>query len=163
MPITYSTNLSNSLIALLLVVVANSTPWLAGRLWGRESLPLDGGLTLWDGQRLFGDHKTWRGLAIGSVVTALVALLFGKSFWLGLGFGALSLVGDAFSSCVKRRLNLKPGSDVTGLDQLPEALLPTLIFASPLQLDWRGCVTVALTFMLLNRVLIGLRRRSKPN
>ncbi len=137
--------------ALLLVMVANSVPWLAGRVMPqRWATPLDGGIVLWDGGRLFGDHKTWRGVLAGSLATGVAAALWGFGFLFGVGFGALSLLGDALSSSVKRRLRLRPGAEVPVIDQLPEALLPLFAFAPVLHLNWRTCIWVSLVFMLLD-------------
>jgi CDP-archaeol synthase len=152
-------NFWNSVAALLLVIIANLVPWLVGRVVShRWSAPLDCGLVLRDGQRLLGSHKTWRGLLAGSLAAGLLAQLLGLGFTLGIGFGALSLLGDALSSSIKRRLRRSPGSDVPGLDQLPEALLPLLVFAPSLYLNWQSCLTVALIFMALGISLTQLRR-----
>jgi hypothetical protein len=65
LPLTY---------ALLLLIVANLLPWAVGRACAsRWNAPLDFGLTLRDGRRLLGGHKTWRGVAAsiaGCAVTA---------------------------------------------------------------------------------------------
>jgi CDP-2,3-bis-(O-geranylgeranyl)-sn-glycerol synthase len=119
---------SSAASALLLVCIASSAAWAASRALGpRLDAPLDFGLALPDGQRLFGDHKTWRGLAAGVLACALAATLLGFPMTTGAGFGAAALAGDALSSALKRRLALRPGTDVIGIDQLPEALLPLLL------------------------------------
>jgi hypothetical protein len=146
------------LSALLLVVVANTAPWAAARLFGgRYAWPLDCGATLSDGTQVLGSHKTWRGFLAGAFGCALTARLLGDSFLLGFGFGALSLVADALSSFVKRRLHLAPGTEVLGLDQLPEALLPLLILSNPLGIGLPGSVLVAIVFLSLNLAFMRLR------
>lgn len=146
--------------ALLLIVAANSTPWLLGHwLAQRWAWPVDGGSKLWDGERLFGAHKTWRGVFVGSLTCGLLAISLGLGFMRGMGFGALSLLGDALSSAIKRRLHLAPGREVPGLDQLPEALLPTWVFSYSLQLGWRDCLLVALVFAALDLSLTRLRHQ----
>ena len=145
--------------ALLLLILANSAPWAVGRLLrGRWAWPLDGGRALRDGKPLLGSHKTWRGLISGAVVCGLVAPLTGLSWQTGAALGALALLGDAFSSAIKRRLALLPGTDVPGLDQLPEALLPLAALAPALQLGVGGVVVVALLFTVLGVLMIRLRR-----
>jgi CDP-2,3-bis-(O-geranylgeranyl)-sn-glycerol synthase len=146
------------LAALLLVVVANMAPWACGRLLrGWWDWPLDGGITLPDGKRLLGDHKTWRGLLAGELACALTALLCGYSLVLGLEFAALSLAADAASSCVKRRLSLSPGAEVPGLDQIPEALVPLYCLAAPLGISLSGAVAIAIIFLCMDRAAEPLR------
>ena len=98
--------------------------------------PIDLGRTLRDGERLFGDGKTWRGLVGGTAGGALLGLLLSAPFlvlassssWslgstvpeaLGasavLAFGAL--LGDLAGAFVKRRMHLPRGAKASGLDQ----------------------------------------------
>ena len=145
------TEVNPNLAALLLVSVANMAPWASGRLLrGRWNWPLDGGITLPDGRRLLGDHKTWRGLVAGEAACALTARLCGYSFALGLEFATLSLAADAASSCVKRRLNLSPGAEVPGLDQIPEALVPLCWLAGSLGISFYGAVAIAAIFLCMD-------------
>jgi hypothetical protein len=89
---------------------ASSAAWAVSRELGKRlAAPLDFGLELADGKRLFGSHKTWRGLAGGILACALVAPLVGLGAATGAASGALALLDDALSSAVKRRLALPPG------------------------------------------------------
>ncbi len=147
--------------ALLLLILANSLPWLAGRaLNARWAMPLDLGLVLADGQRLLGSHKTWRGLVVAICGCALAAGFSGLHWRTGAALAALSLLGDAFSSLCKRRLALAPGSSVALLDQLPEALLPLLALRSSLGLDPITIAAVAGIFTLLGVVAASLWQRA---
>jgi len=149
--------------ALLLTVVANVLPWAAGRaLPHRWTAPLDGGLRLRDGQRLFGDHKTWKGLLAGVLGCGVTALLTGPGFAVGAGFGALSLAGDALSSAVKRRLALAPGTEIPTLDQLPEALLPSMVLAGALGLGAAEVFASALAFLVLDILVTRIRQGRAP-
>jgi CDP-2,3-bis-(O-geranylgeranyl)-sn-glycerol synthase len=143
--------------ALLLVCIANVVPWAAGRSMRRWAAPLDCGMRLRDGQRLFGDHKTWRGFLLGTLACALVAALVGPGFATGAGVGALSLTGDALSSALKRRLRLAPGSEIAALDQLPEALLPLVVFAGSLGLGAAELVAAPLAFLVLDILVTRVR------
>lgn len=144
---------------MLLTIVANVVPWAAGRAWRqRWSAPLDCGVRLWDGQRLFGDHKTWRGFLLGTLACGLAAVLTGPGFAVGAAFGALSLSGDALSSALKRRLNLAPGTEITGLDQLPEALLPLIVLAGALGLGAVEIAAAAAVFLVLDVLATRIRR-----
>jgi CDP-2,3-bis-(O-geranylgeranyl)-sn-glycerol synthase len=151
------------LSALLLVVVANMAPWASGRLLRRRlALPLDLGLCVRDGTRLLGDHKTWRGLLAGELACALAARLLGYSYLVGIAFAALSLVADAGSSFIKRRLRLSPGAELPALDTLPEALLPLLILAEPLGISSLEALGIALVFLCLDVAARPLRHSSAP-
>jgi len=148
-------------LALLLLCAANIAAWAAGRLCGdRWAAPLDFGIVLGDGERLFGSHKTWRGLLAGTVADAILAAVIGKGFLLGAGFGAASLLGDALSSAVKRRLRTQPGTEVPGLDQVPEALLPLAIFAPALDLGMGMIAAITVVFMLLDIAATRWRHRA---
>jgi CDP-2,3-bis-(O-geranylgeranyl)-sn-glycerol synthase len=150
------------LSALLLLMTANSAPWLAGRLLGeRLAAPIDGGLTLRDGTRLLGSHKTWRGLVVGALAAALVAKVCGYSTMLGLAFGALSLTGDAVSSALKRRLHLAPGAQAPLIDQVLEALLPLLVLRTSLGLTWTDVALVAGAFTALDIAATAIRGRAE--
>jgi CDP-2,3-bis-(O-geranylgeranyl)-sn-glycerol synthase len=151
--------MTRGLAALLLVIVANLAPWAAGRLTPRRwRAPLDGGAELADGRRLLGDHKTWCGLAAGILACAAVARLLRQPLLLGAAFGALALAADAASSFSKRRLRLRPGTEIPGLDQLPEALVPLLVLARPLGLRFTDAIAVASAFMLLDLATLRLRQ-----
>jgi hypothetical protein len=111
---------------------------------------MDLGVVLHDGERLLGSHKTWRGLAAGAIACACVAPLLDIPAAVGAGVGVASLAGDALSSGIKRRLRLPPGANVPGLDQLPEALLPMLLFSNALRLSAAGIAVVAAAFVVAN-------------
>jgi CDP-archaeol synthase len=147
------------LAALLLVIAANTAPWVSGWLLrDRLAQPLDCGVRLSDGARLLGDHKTWRGLCAGECACAIAAGLLGYSFLLGLEFATLSLAADAASSLLKRRLRLAPGAEVPGVDQLPESLVPLWILATPLGISVWGGVVIAMVFLCLDLASGPLRR-----
>ena len=150
----------DDLQAFALLITANVVPVIVGKLAReRAALPLDFGRVLPDGERLFGSHKTWRGLASAVVTCALLASSFDLPVWLGAGFAALSLLADACSSAVKRRMRLKPGSEVLGLDQLAEALVPLLVFSGPLGLQAGEITFVTAAFVLVDAATAGLRHR----
>jgi hypothetical protein len=145
--------------ALLLLVLANSLPWAAARLLeDRWAAPLDLGLTLPDGERLLGSHKTWRGIIVAACGCALAAALCGLRWWTGAEFAVLALLGDALSSLCKRRLSIAPGLGAPLLDQLPESLTPLIALRTPLALDSGGIATVTCLFTLLGILATALRR-----
>jgi CDP-diglyceride synthetase len=153
-------NLLEEIRALVLLVAANAAPVVAAQLARtRQSAPLDFGYVMPDGERLFGSHKTWRGLACGVLACIAVGTLFGLPAWIGGGFAVTSLVADATSSFAKRRMHLKPGTEYVGLDQIGEALLPLVLFARPLSLEWTGIAGVVAAFIVLDVATARLRHR----
>lgn len=145
---------------LALLAASNAVPWALGRLFGdRASAPIDFGITLPDGRRLLGSHKTWRGFVGGCVATALVARLFSIGLWAGAAFGALSLAGDALSSFAKRRLDLRAGREILGLDQLPESILPLAVLAPALRIGVLDAVVTVAVFTIADVVTAGFRHR----
>jgi CDP-2,3-bis-(O-geranylgeranyl)-sn-glycerol synthase len=144
--------------SLVLLVVANLMPWALGRMCGeRWAAPLDCGMTLPDGRRLMGSHKTWRGLAAALLGCGITARALGIQWMLGIEFAALSMLGDAVSSAWKRRRGRQPGQDDPGLDQLPEALLPLVALRGRLGLGWREILLVSAAFAILNLISLRLR------
>lgn len=145
--------------ALALLVAANATPIVTAKLAGGvANWPLDGGCRLPDGRRLFGDHKTWRGLVLGTGAGTLTGALLGVGWWLGAVFALTSLLGDALSSAIKRRLNLEPGREIFGLDQLGEAVLPLWLFAERLHLTGSEIFLVVTAFVVADLATAGVRR-----
>jgi CDP-2,3-bis-(O-geranylgeranyl)-sn-glycerol synthase len=115
--------------------LANMAPVLVRGTFECLALPIDGGRML-GGKRIFGDHKTWRGLIAGVVAGALVfelqRLAYEAGWWRELAFfeysrasplpGALmslgALAGDAIKSFFKRRVGIAPGASWLLFDQL---------------------------------------------
>ncbi|RZN63073.1 CDP-2,3-bis-(O-geranylgeranyl)-sn-glycerol synthase [Methanonatronarchaeum sp. AMET6-2] len=126
--------------ALWLVIpayVPNSTAVLF-----KGKIPIDLNRDLWDGKRILGDGKTFRGFVGGGVCGTLAGLIqiylggplslptFNENILIvaSLAFGAL--LGDMAASFFKRRLNKKRGAPfplVDQLDFLVGALLLTII------------------------------------
>jgi CDP-2,3-bis-(O-geranylgeranyl)-sn-glycerol synthase len=151
---------------LLLLGVANSAPIAARRLLAdRWAAPLDGGLTFVDGRPLLGPGKTIRGVAAAVVATALASWVLGMSPQVGALLGAVSMAGDALASFVKRRLGVAPSGRATGLDQVPESLLPLLAVQGMLDLSAVQILAVTIAFFILEIPLarwafrLGLRER----
>lgn len=115
--------------------LANMAPVLVGKRLTVLAVPLDFGASL-GGKRIFGDHKTWRGLIVGvaagtvtflaqralydaEVARSLALFDYGTlpvslGSWLGLG----ALLGDAVKSFFKRRVGIPPGQPWIGPDEI---------------------------------------------
>ncbi len=153
--------------ATFLVALANGAPLLAAKLLGtRCAFPLDGGLTFLDGAPLLGASKTLRGVAAAILASTLGAMVVGLPASVGAVVGAGAMAGDALSSFVKRRIGLPPSSRATGLDQIPESLLPLLLcrLMLPLAALDIGIVVAVFFFgeIALSRALYRAHLRDRP-
>ena len=152
---------------LLLLGVANGTPIFARRIFGqRFGAPLDNGWIFIDGRPLFGSSKTLRGIISSVVATAAIAPLVGFSWITGAGLASASMLGDLLSSFAKRRLNRPLHSQVLGLDQIPESLLPLLLLRQALGLSLWDMLGIVVAFfaleLWLSRLLFKLHIRDRP-
>jgi hypothetical protein len=152
---------------LVLLMLANGTPVVAKKILGeRFAHPLDCGVEFIDGRPLFGPSKTLRGIGLAVLVTTVGAPLIGLDWAIGFVVGSLAMAGDLVSSFLKRRMALPPSSRASGLDQVPEALLPLFACRNPLSLTIADIgITAALFFIgevLLSRVFYALRLRDRP-
>ncbi|MGH7241721.1 MAG: CDP-archaeol synthase [Candidatus Saccharimonadales bacterium] len=119
-------------VANMMPIFAAKVPFLATYNW-----PIDFGKT-WHGKRIFGAHKTWRGIAtgivFGTLTLGLQQLLVAHSSWLAhmttqvdypnlptlvLGplFALGALGGDAIESFFKRQVGIAPGHGWFPFDQ----------------------------------------------
>ena len=122
---------------------ANATPVLAG-----GGTQMDFGKNFYDGKRIFGNNKTFRGfffgLAIGILVGSLERVLFGFPvlFIILIPLGAL--VGDLAGAFLKRRLGIAPGGLLPIVDQV-DFVIGAIVFSFPLAIvSWELAVTVLL-------------------
>ncbi len=145
-------------------IVAAKLPWL--KAW---SFPLDGYATF-RGKRVFGDHKTVRGLLsglfIGVVTAALQVRLYREvplvrqiipidytdlNPWL---FGALSstgaLTGDALKSFFKRQLGIPPGKSWIPFDQVDYVIGGIVFTALYIRLSWIQYLLLLVIWSLLH-------------
>ena len=101
--------------------------------------PVDFGKT-WKGKRIFGSHKTWRGIFFGTLFAILTfwgqQYLYQYEFFeslslfdyteaswvIGLLLGLGAVWGDSIRSFFKRRINIKPGSSSTVFFTVSSAL-----------------------------------------
>jgi CDP-archaeol synthase len=153
--------------AMVLLTLANGTPVIAKKIFGRcFALPLDAGVTFFDRRPLFGPSKTIRGIVFAVLVTTAGAPLIGLDWSVGAIAAAAAMAGDLCSSFIKRRLNFPPSSRALGLDQVPESLLPLLACRAALSLT---AVDIALGVgiffigeLILSRILYRAHLRDEP-
>lgn len=125
-------------------------------------------------KRVFGSHKTWRGLVAG-VIAAILSIYVQRSFGLGftaqdnaifigviLGLGAL--LGDAIESFFKRQSGIKPGKSWVPFDQidwiLGAVILANFFYIIPLADSVIAVVMFGALHPLVNYIgyLLGLKK-----
>lgn len=96
---------------------ANAMPVIAG---GR--FPMDFGKNFFDGKRVFGKNKTFRGFFFGLAIGIMVGIAEYLIFDYPLLFSVLSplgaLLGDLAAAFLKRRLGIPPGGLLPVIDQV---------------------------------------------
>ena len=120
---------------------ANAVPVIAG-----GGKPMDFGKNFFDGKRVFGNNKTYRGFFFGLAVGIAVGLVESFLFGYPLLFSVLSplgaLLGDLAAAFLKRRLGIAPGGLFPVVDQV-DFVVGALLFSLPLAIvSWELAVTV---------------------
>jgi CDP-2,3-bis-(O-geranylgeranyl)-sn-glycerol synthase len=122
---------------------ANATPVLAG-----GGIRMDFGKNFFDGKRIFGNNKTFRGFFFGLAIGVLVGLMETVAFHFPVLFIFLiplgALLGDLAGAFLKRRIGIAPGGLLPIVDQV-DFVIGAIVFAIPLAiLGWQLAVTVLL-------------------
>jgi len=156
-----------SLKLVVLLTVANGIPAVAWKVFGEHfNEPVDGGFTFIDKQPIFGNSKTIRGIILSLVATTAFAPVVGLDWVIGLCISSVAMLGDLGSSFLKRRFNMPPSSRATGIDQIPECLLPTLAIRSTLGLGFLDILFVVAVFFLghitLSHLFFRWKIRNRP-
>jgi CDP-archaeol synthase len=151
----------------VLLTVANGTPVIAGKLFGNYfNQPIDCDIAFLDGRPVFGHSKTMRGIILSLAAASITAPALGFAWTCGLIVASVAMSGDLLSSFLKRRLSLPPSSRATGIDQIPECLLPTMAIRSTLGLGALDVVSVVIVFflgqLLLSRLFFKWNIRNHP-
>ena len=136
-----------ALLVFLPAYVANMSPVIVAKLIPHWKAPIDGGRLGKDGKPILGPGKTWRGLAGGTVLGAVTAVVVAlvvpgagepgffagwdyghkgisgaSPLWavalFGAAVGSMALVGDAVKSYFKRRTGRDRGRPWVPFDQL---------------------------------------------
>ncbi len=117
------------IIYILPAYVANGAPVIFGR-----GKPLDAGKTF-RGARIFGDHKTIRGLifgiASGIIIGGIESVAYPYMLFVGIMLSIGAHVGDLLGSFIKRQAGIKEGGKLPIMDQYLFFLF-AILFAAPL-------------------------------
>ncbi|MCW6157889.1 MAG: CDP-2,3-bis-(O-geranylgeranyl)-sn-glycerol synthase [Thermoplasmatales archaeon] len=170
-----------SLVLFIPAFIANPSAVITG-----GKLVIDGGRS-WKGKRIFGDHKTWSGLAGGVFAGSLIGLILNYVF-LFTNIGELtfsnqlstvfemvlvlsffSMFGDLVGSFIKRRIGRAPGAESLFLDQYPFALFALAFFyiffgSKGVELfPWPGVIAILVVTPLIHRAvnIIGYKLKMK--
>ena len=125
-----------TLMSPIIAGIVNSV-WCKTKCLKKMQVPMDGGKNLWDGKRIFGDNKTWKGF-LGYVVLNIVCMvLWGfackalglesynffygevvntpvQNLLIGLLLGLAYALFELPNSFIKRRLGIVPGKSLSG-------------------------------------------------
>lgn len=111
-------------------------------------------------------RKRYAGSYFHFMATTAFAPILGFEWIDGVIIASAAMTGDLSSSFLKRRLNLPPSSRATGIDQIPECLLPTVAIRSTLGLTAFDVLSVVIIFfvgeVLLSRLLFKWYIRNRP-
>ena len=142
------------LVTILLLLSANGGPVLAQTFLKHHYVyPVDAGLKWFDGHRVLGRSKTWRGMIFAILATTLTASLLGLNPIIGVWFALLSMLGDLLASFCKRRLGKQESSRARGLDTVPESLLPVWVLEDSLLLNYVDIALIVLLFFLIEEFI----------
>jgi CDP-2,3-bis-(O-geranylgeranyl)-sn-glycerol synthase len=123
---------------------ANGTPVLAG-----GGTKMDFGRNFYDGKRIFGNNKTFRGFffgwAVGMLVGSIEYVIFpGIPIFFIVLIPLGALLGDLTGAFIKRRIGIAPGGLLPIVDQI-DFVVGALVFAIPLGIvSWELAITVLL-------------------
>lgn len=133
-------------------------PVFAAKIFPKWNWPLDCGMSF-KGKRIFGNHKTVRGIVIG-ILSGIVVAYFqtlgpseymqGNPIMFGflLSFGAL--LGDAIKSFFKRRVGVASGKTWFPFDQIDFILGGILLSLLWVRLSWEVYVVIFILYFALH-------------
>ena len=152
---------------LALLTLANGAPVIAKRILGTYFLhPIDFGFKWFDGRRVLGRSKTFRGILASIVACSAGGIVLGVNLATSTTVALGAMFGDALASFLKRRLGIEPSGRAFGLDYIPEALVPTLTLTYILNLTAADVVIIVVVFCLgaagLSPLLYRLGIRDRP-
>lgn len=171
----FGLQLNIDLLRLMLIVLPMYFTNSSAMLFGRGKVPIDLGKNFFDGKRIFGKGKTFKGAVNGIIIGVFIAFflilifsniqyscetqqcvqplsLFGNYLLYGFlsSFGAI--IGDLVGSFIKRRLSIESGKESILLDQLPFVLV-ALTFTSFLYLpNLEEFIVILILTVILHRI-----------
>jgi CDP-2,3-bis-(O-geranylgeranyl)-sn-glycerol synthase len=161
-----ATLIVEALIFIFPAYCANAVPVIAG-----GGSPMDFGKNFFDGKRIFGKNKTFRGfffgLAVGVAVGLVEWVLFDYPFLFSLLSPLGALLGDLTGAFLKRRLGIAPGGLLPIVDQV-DFVIGAILLSMPLAIinSWELAVVVIIItppiHMLTNFLAYKLKLKENP-
>jgi CDP-2,3-bis-(O-geranylgeranyl)-sn-glycerol synthase len=161
-----ATLIVEALIFIFPAYCANAVPVIAG-----GGSPMDFGKNFFDGKRIFGKNKTFRGfffgLAVGVAVGLVEWVLFDYPFLFSLLSPLGALLGDLTGAFLKRRLGIAPGGLLPIVDQV-DFVIGAILLSMPLAIinSWELAVAVIIItppiHMLTNFLAYKLKLKENP-
>jgi len=157
--------IAQALLFIFPAYCANAVPVLAG-----GGLAMDFGKNFFDGKRVFGNNKTFRGfffgLAVGVAIGSVECMLFGYPLLFILLTPLGALLGDLTAAFMKRRLGIAPGGMFPIVDQV-DFVVGAIVFALPLgMVNWELVVAALIItppiHLLTNIVAYKLKLKKNP-
>lgn len=164
--------------------IANMAPVLFKNTLPFLAVPVDNNKQL-GGQPIFGKHKTWRGLLVGTVCAGGIFLIqkylaihyellgsFGAydydlfPWWFGFFFGCSALLGDMVKSFFKRRFKITDGAMWFPFDQIDFVVGATIAISFFTNIDiatWLTVLGLAMFFhIFVNRIGYHIGLKNTP-
>ena len=144
---------------------ANAVPVITG-----GGTPMDFGKKFFDGKRIFGNNKTFRGFffgfAVGMAVGLVELILFDYPFLFAVLSPLGALLGDLTAAFLKRRLGIAPGGLLPIIDQV-DFVVGALLFSLPLAIiSWELALAVIVItppiHLLTNFLAYKLKLKKNP-
>ncbi|MGI9520436.1 MAG: CDP-archaeol synthase, partial [Hyphomicrobiaceae bacterium] len=120
---------------------------------------LDFNLRWLDGRPLLGSSKTFRGLFASIVACLIGGYLLGVDYQSSIVLAVAAMLGDLFSSFLKRRLAIEPSGQAMGLDYVPEALFPALVLKARFEMSLVDVTIIVFGFWLAAAAISPLLHR----
>jgi CDP-2,3-bis-(O-geranylgeranyl)-sn-glycerol synthase len=159
--------------------IANVGAGLAAKFFPALNYPVDC-YKCFRGKRIFGDHKTWRGLVAGSV-TGLVIFAIQKELFvsysffyqisefnyqeagwiIGFLFSFGALFGDLAKSFIKRQIDIAPGKSWFIVDQTDWIAGMFLVAAPAIRFSWSIIASSFLVGLFLHLLVKFIGYRAK--
>jgi len=157
--------IAQALLFIFPAYCANAVPVLAG-----GGLAMDFGKNFFDGKRVFGNNKTFRGfffgLAVGVAIGSVECMLFGYPLLFILLTPLGALLGDLTAAFMKRRLGIAPGGMFPIVDQV-DFVVGAIVFTLPLgMVNWELAVAALIItppiHLLTNIIAYKLKLKKNP-
>jgi len=137
--------------------IANMTPVFVAKipLLKDFDYPLDSYQKI-NGKRIFGDHKTIRGLIFGLILGVITSLIIHQSILLGFILSLGALGGDSIKSFLKRQVNISEGKSWFPFDQIDYIIGGLICSVLIIKLPFSYYVVIFILYFLLHLIITAI-------